>query len=36
MAELVTAVDQSKYVETNKITVAEFVRRPRQPLGSRR
>jgi integrase len=26
MAELVTAVDQSKYVETNKITVAEFVR----------
>src|SRR6202049_1108761 len=26
MAELITAVDQSKYVETNKITVAEFVR----------
>jgi integrase len=26
LAELITAVDQSKYVEPNKITVAEFVR----------
>jgi integrase len=26
LAELITAVDQSKYVETNKIAVAEFVR----------
>jgi integrase len=26
LAELITAVDQSKYVETNKIIVAEFVR----------
>ncbi|SHN86736.1 tyrosine-type recombinase/integrase [Bradyrhizobium erythrophlei] len=26
LAELVTAVDQSKYVEPNKVTVAEFVR----------
>ena len=26
LAELIAAVDQSKYVEPNKITVAEFVR----------
>lgn len=26
LAELITAVDQSKYVEPNKVTVAEFVR----------